>query len=210
MTSLCIIGVSHGIGLATAKEAVKRGWTVHGLARNASAGGLAGERITLLSGDARDPVRVADALSGCDVALSAIGVKSMRGNARLFSDSIGVLIAAMKAQRLRRLVAVTGIGAGDTRGKGGFLYDWVIFPLLLGAIYADKNREEKLIRESNLDWTIVRPGILTNAKPKGLISAHTQREDYRMGRISRADVATFICDTIENGTHIREAPLIIG
>ena len=210
MTALCIIGVSRGIGLATAKAAIKRGWAVHGLARNPAAGGLSGERITLLSGDARDPSRVAEALSGCDAAVSAIGVKTMRGHAKLFSDSIAVLIEAMQAQGARRLVAVSGIGAGDTRGKGGFLYDWIFFPLILGSIYADKNREEALIRASNLDWTIVRPGILTNGKPKGAINAFTRRDDYRPGRISRADVATFMCDCIEHGDHIGEAPLIIS
>jgi putative NADH-flavin reductase len=116
----------------------------------------------------------------------------------------------METRGIRRLVAVTGIGAGDTRGKGGFLYDWIVFPLLLGGIYADKNREEKLIRASNLDWTIVRPGFLTNGPPKGVVTALTQRKDYRAGRISRADVASFICDAIEHGEHVGEAPLIIA
>jgi putative NADH-flavin reductase len=210
MTTLCIIGVSRGIGLETAKEAVRRGWSVRGLARNPAGGGLSGQRITLLSGDARDRVRVAETLEGSDAAVSAIGLGPTSRRVTLFSDSISVLIRAMEAQGVRRLVAVTGIGAGNSRGKGGWFYDWIVMPFVLHAVYADKDREERLIEESPLDWTIVRPGMLTNAKPTGSVLALTDPAQHRMGRISRADVARFICDAIAEHRFIHEAPVVVG
>ena len=79
----------------------------------------------------------------------------------LFSKATRILIDAMRAAGVRRLVTVTGMGAGDSRGHGGFLYDAVMFPLVLKRIYDDKDVQEQMIRASGLEWTIARPGLLT-------------------------------------------------
>ena len=68
----------------------------------------------------------------------------------------------MKVAGVKRLIAVTGLGAGDSRGHGGLIYDAVVFPLLLKRVYDDKDVQESIVRSSGLDWTIVRPGLLTN------------------------------------------------
>ena len=65
----------------------------------------------------------------------------------------------MKMAGVRRLICVTGIGAGDSKGHGGFLYDRIFNPLLLKTIYEDKDRQESLIKASDVDWVIVRPGF---------------------------------------------------
>jgi uncharacterized protein YbjT (DUF2867 family) len=70
--------------------------------------------------------------------------------------------SSSKAVGVNRLIAVTGLGAGDSRGHGGILYDAVVFPLLLKRAYDDKDVQEWIIRSSGLDWTIVRPGLLTS------------------------------------------------
>ncbi len=70
----------------------------------------------------------------------------------------------MRAKGTKRLIAVTGFGAGDSRGHGGILYDAVLFPLVLKRVYDDKDIAEQIIKASGLDWTIVRPGALTNAE----------------------------------------------
>ena len=68
---------------------------------------------------------------------------------------------------MRRLVTVTGFGAGDSRGHGGFVYDALMFPLALKRIYDDKDVQEQMIRASVLDWTIARPGLLTGGAATG-------------------------------------------
>jgi len=206
MTTLAIIGVSRGIGLATAKEALERGWHVRGLARNPAGGGLEGSGITLLSGDARDATRVAELVEGADAVVSTLGTDKQSGRVTLFSKSAKNLIAAMQSRDVRRLVAVSAIGVGDSWGHNGFLNDWVVFPLFRGGVHADKNREEKLIRESNLDWTIVRPPKLTNGRRTGRYEVITICDDYRSGKISRKDVAHFICECIAASAHIHEMP----
>lgn len=73
----------------------------------------------------------------------------------------------MKAEQVTRLVAITGLGAGDSVGHGGFAFDHLIYPLLLGNVYADKNRQEAIIRESSLDWILVCPSVLNNKAGRG-------------------------------------------
>jgi uncharacterized protein YbjT (DUF2867 family) len=72
-----------------------------------------------------------------------------------------VLVTAMEKAKVKRLICVTGFGAGDSRGHGGFLYS-VAFHLLLGRVYDDKDVQERIVRNSKLDWVIVRPVILTD------------------------------------------------
>src|SRR6266513_1339210 len=67
----------------------------------------------------------------------------------------------MEEAQVKRLICVTGFGAGDSRGHGGFLYS-VAFHLLLGRVYDDKDVQERIVRNSKLDWVIVRPVILTD------------------------------------------------
>ena len=97
-----------------------------------------------------------------DAVLSAIGTKPGRRRICVFSEGIRNVIASMESHGIRRLVSVSGIGAGDSRGHGGFLYDRVFLPLLLKQIYGDKDRHEEIIKSSGLEWIIARPGFLTN------------------------------------------------
>jgi uncharacterized protein YbjT (DUF2867 family) len=123
----------------------------------------------------------------------------------LFSQSTRILVDAMKAAGVKRLIAVTGLGAGDSRGHGGLLYD-VAFPLLLKRVYDDKDVQEWIIRSSGLDWTIVRPSLLTTGRYRIL----TAPEDWRFGVISRADVADFIIQQVDDRTLIHATPLLVS
>src|SRR6202008_815731 len=95
----------------------------------------------------------------------------------------------MKATAVGRLSCVTGFGAGASRGRGGHLYNAGVC-LILGRIYADKDAQEWIKRRSRLDWTIVRPTILTDGRRTGAYRALVDASDWRSGFISRADVAT--------------------
>jgi uncharacterized protein YbjT (DUF2867 family) len=126
----------------------------------------------------------------------------------LLSTANRPLVNAMKAERVSRLVCITGSGAGDSAGHGGFLFDSVIFPLLLKKVYADKNRQEAIVRDSGLDWVLVRPSVL-NDKPGGnTVRALTDLSGFHGGTISREDVATFILDQLHADAWLHRSPLI--
>lgn len=77
----------------------------------------------------------------------------------------------MKKQDVKRLVCITGLGAGDSRGHGGFAFDRLILPLLLRKVYVDKDRQEAIVRRIDLEWTLVRPMVLTDKPPTGQVRA---------------------------------------
>ena len=116
-----------------------------------------------MSGDALDRDTIRNALQDVDVVIQTLGVdfspRLIFEGTRLFSESTRILVDAMKAAGVKRLITVTGIGAGDSRGHGGLLYDAILFPLLLKRVYDDKDVQERIVRSSGLDWTIVRPGM---------------------------------------------------
>ena len=107
-----------------------------------------------------------------------------------------------------RILLVTGIGAGDSRGHGGFLYDRLVNPLLLRTIYADKDRAEALLEKSAAGWLVVRPGFLTDHPETGRYRILTELNGVRCGKISRADVAHFLISETLSPKRRRQAVLL--
>ena len=149
-----------------------------------------------------------------DVVIQTLGVdissRAIFERTTLFSRSTRIVVDAMKAAGVKQLIAVTGLGAGDSRGHGGFLYDTLAFPLLLKRVYDDKDTQESIIKSSGLDWTIVRPGLLTNRPATGQYRVLTAPKEWRFGTISRADVADFIVRQIDDRALIGATPLLIS
>jgi uncharacterized protein YbjT (DUF2867 family) len=104
---------------------------------------------------------------------------------------------------------VTGFGAGDSRGYGGLFYNAAL-SLFLSQIYADKDVQERIIRRSRLDWTIVRPTILTDGPRTGNYRVLVDPRDWTSGFISRADVADFLVKQIDDKSLLRRTPTLTG
>jgi putative NADH-flavin reductase len=119
-----------------------------------------------------------------------------------------VVVDLMRAQGPQRLICITGIGAGDSRGHFGLLYDGVMFPLMLKRIYDDKDVQERMIKDSGLDWTIARPGVLVSAPVTGSYRASSDPKKWTLKTIARADVARFVADEIRDGRYIGQAPVV--
>jgi len=206
--NILIAGATRGIGRQVLEQSLAAGHTVTALVRNPGRLGAHHERLRVVTGDVRDPESVGLAMAGQYAVCCTIGVKAPWIKVTVFSEGTKNLIQAMKNAAVKRLLCVTGIGAGDSRGHGGFLYDSIFYPLLLKPIYADKDRQEALIRASGLDWTIVRPGFLTNGPLTTNYRAITDLTGVMAGRISRADVAHFILKELDSNQYLKQAPLL--
>jgi hypothetical protein len=107
------------------------------------------------------------------------------------------------------LIAVTGMGAGDSRGHGSFLYHRVFLPIALRRICTDKDRQEHIIMSNTTRWIIVRLGFLTNGPCTGRYRALTDLRGIHGGRISRANVADFMLLQAKSPQFIGQTPLLI-
>jgi putative NADH-flavin reductase len=211
MTTILIIGASKGIGLQTVKFALEDAFKVRALARSAAKIPITDPDLEKIAGDALDRAMVRRAIAGVDVVIQTLGVapslEFIFKPGRVFSEATRLLVPAMEEAGVRRLISVTGFGAGDSRNRGGFLYN-AAFNTLLGRVYDDKDEQERIIRMSQLDWTIVRPVILTNGPRTGSRRALVDPTDWRSGFISRADVADFLIEQVDDSSYLRKTPVL--
>ena len=166
-----------------------------------------------MAGDALEMATVKRALTGVDVVIQSLGVSAgpeiILKPTRLFSKATRVLITAMEEAHVKRLICVTGFGAGDSRGHGGFVYN-LGFHLLLGRVYDDKDVQEWIVRRSKLDWVIARPVILTDGPKTNAYRALVDPRDWTCGFISRADVAEFLVRQIDDNAFLHKTPVVMS
>jgi len=211
--TVVIFGASKGIGLQTVRNALEAGYRVRAFARSASTIPDTHPNLEKVDGDALDPDAVRAAIGPDDVVIQALGIsltpQNVIGPVTLFSSATRILVDAMKEIGATRLICVTGFGAGDSAGRGGFLYQAFGRQGVLKRAYDDKDIQEWIIRRSGLDWTIARPGILTDGPQSGRYQVLTDAREWRVGKISRANVADFLVQQIESDAHICDTPVLI-
>ncbi len=205
---LAVLGASRGVGLALSRMALARGHEVTAVARNPDVIPLARAKLRVVSGDIRNRAAMEAAIAGHDAVCVCIGVSPTFRPVDVFSQGIMNVLAAMQKTPNMKIVSVTGIGAGDSRGHGGFIYDRIVQPLLLKTIYDDKDRHEALLKESGVDWLIVRPSMLTNGPDTRRYRVVTDLTGVTAATISRADVADFILKQLVHPTYFKQTPLL--
>ena len=204
---LLIVGATGGTGRQLVAQALERGHQVTAFARNPARVKLQHERLRVVRGNVLDYASVERAVRGQDAVLSALGHKRWFYPNRILSDGTRNLLRAMEALGVRRFVCETSLGVGDSRGRMGLYYTLFVIPFILPFYFWDKGRQESVIRASPLDWTIVRPGVLTNGPRRG-----RYRHGPRVGswiwtvRISRTDVADFMLNQLTDDTYLRSSP----
>ena len=137
VATILIIGASRGIGLETVKAALRAGHSVRALARSARRIPVDHSNLEKMPGDALQMATVRRALTGVDVVIQSLGLSAgpevIFKPTGLFSTAMRVLVTAMEKAQVKRLICVTGFGAGDSRGRGGFLYSTAFVPSAVGA-----------------------------------------------------------------------------
>jgi uncharacterized protein YbjT (DUF2867 family) len=212
MARILVIGASQGMGLAVCQTAASRGHTVRAMSRRGTPLKEQSNAIESFKGDALQHADILRALDGMDVVVQALGVPPSLAlilqPVTLFSAATRVLLPAMTAAGVKKLVCVTGFGAGDSNASINVLQR-LPFKALLQNAYNDKSIQEDLIIASDLEWLIVRPGVLTNFAASGRYQVLTERSSWRNGIVSRADVADFIVKRISSDQFNREKPVIV-
>ncbi len=160
--------------------------------------------LEVIQGDVLGPASVKKAVQGHDAVLCSLGA-GRKGAVR--SEGTRNIIHAMDKAGVRRFICQSTLGVGDSRGNLNVFWKYIMFGLLLRPMYADHVRQENYVRQSRLDWTIVRPGAFSDGEHTG---------QYRHGfpgtdkttklKISRADVADFMLKQLIDDTYLHKTP----
>jgi putative NADH-flavin reductase len=211
MSKVLIIGASRGIGLKTVESALNLGHTVRAFARTIDQTAISHPNLEKIQGDALLEKDLKSGLRGADTVIQCLGLplgpELILRPTNLFSQATRLLITSMEQSSARKLIAVTGFGAGDSKTSISCLQK-IPFRLIFGRAYDDKSVQEDLIRKSNLDWIIARPVVLTNGPQTGRYRVLAEPREWRNGLISRADVADFLAQQIDRDDYLGKAPVL--
>jgi len=204
---ILVIGSTGGTGRALVEQALAQGHHVTAFVRRPEKVTLRHERLEIVQGNVLDEKSVSAAVQGKDAVLSALGHKQWFIKTSILSEGTRNIIAAMQKHGVKRFVCETALGVGDTRGKLGLYYTLFVIPVIVFFYFKDKERQERYIQESGLDWVIVRPGQLTNSRKRGAARHGAQVGSWwRTVIISRADVADFMLKQLTEDTYLRKTP----
>lgn len=189
------------------RQALARGCEVTAFVRDPARLDLQDARLRLAQGDILDPGTVTAALATRpDAVISALGIFHRKPETWLSTGTANI-IEAMRGQGVRRLVCVSSLGAGDSRGQGSLLAKWLQW-FLLRHVLDDKTRQEDLIRASGLDWTIFRPPQLTldpQVRSDVVLWSGKAPRQRLAWKVSRATVAHCALEAAVTGSHVDEA-----
>lgn len=203
---LVIFGATGTVGRQVVQQALAQGYTVTAFARNPAKLDFQHSQLSFIQGDVMDSEAVELAISGQDAVVCVLGSgKKLTGTIR--SDGTQQIIQAMEKVGVRRLICQSTLGAGDSWGNLDFYWKYIMFGFILRKVFADHERQEALVRNSNLDWTIVRPGALIDGPRTGKYRHSFPGTDRSITlKISRADVADFILKQLSDHSSLYQTP----
>jgi putative NADH-flavin reductase len=205
---LAIFGAAGKTGILLLQQALEQGNEVVALVRTPSKLSITDERLTVVQGDAAHLSAVESAIEGTDAVLSVLG--HVKGSAPdILTRAIGNIITAMDMYGVKRLVSLSGSSVHFPQDKPRLVNRLIKFytQATTGPLLQDGEQQVAALRDSDVDWIIVRAPILTEGP-------HTNT--YRVGwvgintgiRVSRANIADFMLKQITDTTYLRQAPLV--
>lgn len=203
---LTILGATGEVGQNLVQQTLALGHKVTAFTRSPDKLKSRHDNLKVVAGDVLDPEAVKDSVQGQDAVLCALGMPLMNKD-QLRSKGTANIVQAMEETGVKRLVCLSVLGAGDSRSVLPFHYTYLIVPFLLRRTIADHNKQETHIRNSGLDWVMVRPGNFTDGSKTG-----SYRHGFTAGdppaslKISRADVADFMIRQLADNAYLHQAP----
>jgi len=204
---IVIFGATGGTGKHLVRQALDRGYLVTAFVRDPVRLEVEDDKLQVALGDFLDADAVDRVLSfGADAVICAAG-KYQREYNTVLSDGTRNVIDAMQKHGIRRLLVVSSIGAGDSKEQGAW---WVRLyqRLMLKYVLWDKDRQEQAIRDSGLDWTIVRPPRLVESDEQNAnvaIWSGAQPSRKMKWGVTRATLAKVVLDALAGKLYVREA-----
>ncbi len=203
---LLIFGATGGTGQELVKQALEQGHNISAFVRNpARMEDIQHSNLDIVRGDVLDPAAVESAVAGQEAVLVTIGTGTQRTTLREMGTRN--VVAAMQKTGVKRLVCQSSLGVGDSRANLTFFTKHIIVDIFLRHAFADHERQEVVVKQSSLDWTVVRPPHLKDTPLTGVYRhGFTTTESKIKGWISRADVADFMLKQLDDDTYMHQTP----
>jgi putative NADH-flavin reductase len=199
---ILIIGGTGGTGKQLIKQALEEGHHVTALVRNPEKLKMSDPRLKIIKGNVLDPDAVRQAVKEQEAVLSVLGHKKYFIKTNILSEGTKNIVKEMEGEGVDRFICVTSLGIGDSRFKLGLYYTLFVIPVIVFFYFRDKEKQERIICNSKLNWTIVRPGQLINTKKRGRYKHGANVGNYILTKlISRADVAHFMLSQLKDDTY---------
>lgn len=197
-----VFGATGSIGDRVVKQALGEGHDVTAFTRDAARVTLEHDRLQTVEGHVTDPGACLPVVKDADAVIVTLGA-GRKGEVR--EAGTRAVVEAMQQSGGGRLVCQSTLGVGSSRPNLSLLWKYVLFGDLLRAVYADHVRQERVVEESDLDWTIVRPSAFADQSPGPVRHGFDGAETGLRLKIARADVAAFLLTQIGDQTYLHQA-----
>ncbi|MCG8380325.1 MAG: SDR family oxidoreductase [Proteobacteria bacterium] len=201
---LIIFGATGSIGYQVVEKSLAQGHQVSAFARNPSTLNLEHPNLMLTAGDVLNKDLVTNTIKDHDAVIITLGA-GIKGNVR----SVGTenIIEGMKQHGIRRVVCLSTLGAGDSHDTLNFFWKYIMFGILLRQALADHEAQEEVLKNSGLDWIIVRPAAFTDGPATGIYK-HGELDPGKnlKLKVSRDDIADFIIKCLSDDTYLHKTP----
>jgi putative NADH-flavin reductase len=208
---IAIFGANGPTGRLLTGQALAAGHQVVAATRHPEAFSMHHPDLTVARADAYDRAAVADVVDGSDAVLSTLGVPYSRQPITVYSTGVANIVAAMGDHGVKRLVVVSSSATEPhIHADGGFLLNRVLQPLIVATIgktmYADMLRMEQLVRETDLDWTVLRPsGLFDYPEPTAYRLDEAQAPGVYTARV---DLAASMLDQLTDDRFVRKVAAV--
>lgn len=201
---LLIFGSTGGTGRELVKQALDQGHSVTAYARDpAKIEDIQHSSLKIVCGDVLNPAAVESSVAGQEAVFISIGAGARRTTLR--EEGTRNIVEAMQGTGVKRLICQSSLGVGDSRANLPFFTKYIIVDVFLRYAFADHERQEAVVRQSLLDWTIVRPPHLKDAPRTEVYRHGFPTTDTRIkGWISRADVADFMLKQLVDDAYLHQ------
>ncbi len=202
--NITIIGASGGIGLETVKRGLNRKHTITTLSRS-KIEIEENKSLNRLLGDATNKTDLLKSIQNAEALIVTLGTGKNMKPTTLFSDFARLIVEIHKENKINiPLIFVTGFGAGESKNYVPWLVK-MFLKYLLKDVYADKTKMEEIITNTDLNWTVVRPGRLLDKELTEKYRVENKLfKGINIGGINRADVADFLIKQAENQTQLKK------
>jgi putative NADH-flavin reductase len=203
---IVVFGASGKTGSLVVEQALETGHEVIAFVRTPGSIKSEHPKLKIVVGNLNEKDKLKKALAGADACISTLGGGSLTKHNLAIIEGIGNIISIMEEEGVPRIIYMSSIGAGESRYYMPQPVRFLVLDVMLRVPVADHNTNEQRIAKSKLQWTVVRPGGLTDCAKTGNLKYGSEKTKLKgSASISRSNVAAFLLDQLTLSDYVNKS-----